>query len=152
MLHQIGQLGRTALKLISRSAARHRIDPFLSGVLILVVTVALASFDSNSTVAQETEKVTYDDHIKPILMNRCSTCHNPQKREGDVDVTNYTNLMLGGGSGEVISPQDASGSYLYKLITHEESPEMPPSGTKIPDAEIQKIAKWIDLGLSLIHI
>ena len=146
MLHKIGQLGRAVTRLINGSTVCRGIAPFLSRALVLGVTVALALSNSNSAVAQEAEKVTYNDHIKPILMNRCSTCHNPQKREGDVDVTNYTNLMLGGGSGEVISPQDASGSYLYKLITHEESPEMPPSGTKIPAAEIQKIARWIDLG------
>ena len=100
------------------------------------------------TVADEKapEKVTYDDHVKPVLVQRCSSCHNGQKREGDLDVTNYINLMQGGGSGTVIEPQDASGSYLYQLITHEETPEMPPSGTKIPAPEIQLIAKWIDLG------
>ncbi len=92
------------------------------------------------------QKVTFDDHVKPLLVQRCSSCHNGQKREGDLDVTNFTNLMQGGGSGSVIEPQDSAGSYLYQLITHEESPEMPPSGTKIPDGEIQMIAKWIDLG------
>ncbi len=97
--------------------------------------------------AQEpAEKITYDDHVKPILVQRCSSCHNGQKREGSLDVTSYTNLMEGGGSGTVIEPQDSAGSFLHQLITHEESPEMPPSGTKIPDAEIQKIAQWIDLG------
>lgn len=98
-------------------------------------------------VAQEaSEKITFDDHVKPIFMQRCSSCHNGQKREGDVDLTNYTNMMQGGGSGAVIEPQDASASYLYNLITHEDSPEMPPSGTKIPEPEIQLIAKWINLG------
>lgn len=92
------------------------------------------------------EKVTFDEHVKPLLVQRCSSCHNGQKREGDLDVTNYTNLMQGGGSGTVIEPQDAAGRYLYQLITHEETPEMPPSGTKIPAPEIQLIAKWIDLG------
>ena len=93
------------------------------------------------------EKITYDDHVKPIFVQRCSTCHNAEKREGDLDLTNYTNAMQGGGSGAVIEPRDSAASFLYKLITHEDSPEMPPSGTKIPDSEIQMIAKWIDLGV-----
>lgn len=107
---------------------------------VLFLVFALAS------PALSQEKITFDDHAKPILMQRCSSCHNSQKREGDLDVTNFTNLMQGGGSGAVIEPQDSGGSYLYKLITHEDSPEMPPSGTKIPDPEIQMIAKWIDMG------
>ena len=48
---------------------------------------------TGSTFAQEKapEKITYDDHAKPILVQRCSTCHSASKREGDLDVTNYTN-------------------------------------------------------------
>lgn len=111
---------------------------------VLALTVFLSP---SLTFAQDkAEKVTYDDHAKPLLVQRCGSCHNGQKREGDLDVTNFTNLMQGGGSGTVIEPLDSSGSYLYSLITHEDSPEMPPSGTKIPDPEIQLIAKWIDGG------
>lgn len=114
----------------------------------LFLTLILLGASAGEAAAQEkaAAKITFDQHAKPILMQRCSSCHNSQKKEGDLDVTNYTNLMQGGGSGAVIEPQDASGSYLYKLITHEDSPEMPPSGTKIPDPEIQMIAKWIDMG------
>lgn len=111
--------------------------------LMLLPILSAGSVWSQEKVA---EKITFDDHAKPIFIQRCSSCHNSQKKEGDLDVTNYTNLMQGGGSGAVIEVQDASGSYLFKLITHEDSPEMPPSGTKIPDPEIQLIAKWIDMG------
>lgn len=112
----------------------------------LILSFAIFAMMIGDTHAQQSEKVTYDDHVKGILVARCSSCHNGQKREGDLDVTNYTNLMQGGGSGDVIQPQDSANSFLYQLITHEDSPEMPPSGTKIPDTEIQLIAKWIDLG------
>jgi len=81
MQHQIGQFGCTAFKLAKRSVACDCIIGVSRAVLILAVTAALA-INSNSTAAQKTEKYTFDDHIKPILMNRCSTCHNPQKREG----------------------------------------------------------------------
>ncbi len=126
-----------------------KLSPSVSRVLLLAFGCMVLMLLSGFAAAQEApaEKITYDDHVKPIFVQRCSTCHNGQKREGDLDLTNYTNLMQGGGSGAVIEPQNASGSFLYKLITHEDSPEMPPSGTKIPDAEIQMIAKWIDLGV-----
>ncbi|MEL7499824.1 MAG: c-type cytochrome domain-containing protein [Planctomycetota bacterium] len=112
-----------------------------------LVCLTLFLLFSGAAIAQEkTAKITFDDHAKPILVQRCSSCHNGQKREGDLDVTNYTNLMQGGGSGTVIEPLDASGSYLYNLITHEDSPEMPPNGVKIPDADIKMIGQWIDGG------
>ena len=53
-------------------------------------------------------KITYDDHVLPILKSRCFSCHNTDKKNGDLDLTNYTNLMQGGGSGEVIEIGDSS--------------------------------------------
>jgi len=109
----------------------------------ILITVALATLAASSAAA---EKVTYDDHVLPILREKCLTCHNPDKKEGDLDLGNYTNLMQGGGSGEVVEPGDSSGSYLYKLITHEDDPAMPLESPKIPDEMIATIGKWIDGG------
>ncbi len=118
--------------------------------LILSIVLATAGcLTANFVSAQEAKsppKITFDDHVKPIFLQRCSSCHSSNKKEADLDLTNYTALMMGGGSGEVISPGAASDSYLYLLVTHEESPEMPPSGTKIPEPEIKMIADWINLG------
>ena len=114
--------------------------------LFVAASLAILCAGAFGYAQEKQDKITFDDHVKPSLVQRCSSCHSSQKREGDVDVTNYTNLMQGGGSGEVIEPLDAGSSYLYRLITHEDSPEMPPSGTKIPDGEIQMIAKWINGG------
>jgi len=99
---------------------------------------------SASTAADE--KVTFDDHVKPLFAQRCAACHNPNKKSGDLDVTNFTALMTGGGSGAVIEPGDATSSYLYALVTHEDSPEMPPDSDKIPAPEIELLQKWIDGG------
>ena len=79
---------------------------------------------TGQVVAQE--KITFDDHIKSLFRARCAACHNPDKKNGDLDVTNYTGLMLGGGSGEVVSPGDVGGSYLCALVTHDDEPAMPP--------------------------
>jgi WD40 repeat protein len=92
------------------------------------------------------KKLTFDDHVKPILLRRCSSCHNSDRTEGDLNVTNFIDLTQGGGSGEAIVPFSADESYLFGLVTHEDSPEMPPGGDKIPDPEIQLLKRWIDQG------
>ena len=92
------------------------------------------------------EKITFVDHVKPVFQKRCATCHNSSRQSGGLDLTNYTNLMLGGGSGNSIEPGDSGSSYLYMLVTHEETPVMPPGNVKIPEKEIQLIADWIDAG------
>ena len=110
--------------------------------ILIAVVAALAVLPCPASA----EKITYDDHVLPIFREKCLACHNPDKKEGDLDLGNYTNLMQGGGSGSVIAPGDSSGSYLYKLVTHEEEPAMPLESPKIPDEMIATVGKWIDGG------
>lgn len=100
---------------------------------------------SSHLVAQE-KKITYEDHVKPIFRQHCVSCHNQNKKEGDLDLTNYFSLMEGGGSGAVIEPGEVGDSYLYALVNHDDSPEMPPEQPKIDAEKIATLAKWIELG------
>lgn len=92
-------------------------------------------------------KVTYDDDVRPIFQQKCFSCHNPDKKSADLDLTNFTNLMQGGASGASVEPGDAAASYLYELVTHQSEPIMPPESPKIPDEMIETIRKWIEGGL-----
>ncbi len=114
--------------------------------LPLLATILLVAA---SALAEEKmpPKVTYDEHVKPLFKQKCFSCHNPDKTEGDLDLTTYTNLMLGGGSGNVVEPGDSSNSYLYALITHDDEPYMPPKAPKIDDTMIETVRKWIDGGV-----
>src|SRR5688572_20229684 len=112
---------------------------------IRVVTTAFACSAASSICAAE--KVTYDDHVLPILKNTCLDCHNPDKKKGDLDATSFNGLMAGGGSGKVVLPDDPDGSLLWKLINHLEEPKMPPKAPKLGDAELATIRKWIAGGL-----
>ncbi|MBL8892272.1 MAG: hypothetical protein JNL67_20015 [Planctomycetaceae bacterium] len=117
--------------------------PKLLAFYLLLTVVCLVTV---TRVQGADDKITFDDHIKPLFNQRCSSCHNPNNKSGDLDVTNFTAMMLGGGSGTVVEAGEPSGSYLFKLITHESSPEMPPDSDRLPDAEIELVRKWIEGG------
>ncbi len=106
------------------------------------VTVAVAAAPVSGA-----EKVTYIDNLLPVLRQRCGSCHNPDKKAGGLDVTSYAAIMRGGGSGEVITPGNASGSYLYRVANHDDEPKMPPDSPPIPEAERQLLRAWIDGGV-----
>ena len=93
------------------------------------------------------EAVTFDDNVLPLLRQRCGSCHNPDKKAGGLDITTYTGLMAGGGSGGSIEPGDSSASYLYKLVTQEDEPKMPPDSPPIPEEERAVLKRWIDGGV-----
>jgi predicted nucleic acid-binding Zn-ribbon protein len=92
------------------------------------------------------EKITYDDHLAPILRQRCSSCHNSNTKKADLDVTNYSGLMRGGSSGAAIEPGDPDASHLFLLVTRKSEPFMPQNADKLPDGEIDIIRRWIKGG------
>src|SRR5438552_3047670 len=50
------------------------------------------------------EKLTYEDHVEPILYKRCTVCHSGNVKEGKLDVSTYESLVKGGKSGEAVKP------------------------------------------------
>lgn len=91
-------------------------------------------------------KVTYEDDVLPIFRNNCLKCHNPDKLKGDLDLTSFSAVVKGGGSGATINPGDPDGSVLFKSITHADEPSMPPNA-KLNEREIDTIRRWIEGGL-----
>lgn len=117
----------------------------------LLSALAVTAFLSTTVAAAEEksklpEKVTYDDHIRPIFRAKCFACHSTDKKEASLDLSNYTNLLQGGASGEVIDPGSAADSYLWMLVNHELEPFMPPKSEKLPADMLALIEKWIDDG------
>ena len=100
-----------------------------------------------SIVVRADDKITFDDNVQPLFRQRCGTCHNPDKKSGGLDLTTYTSAMQGGSSGVVLEPGDASSSYLFKVVNHDEEPSMPPDSPPIPEEERLVIRKWIDSGI-----
>ncbi len=99
-----------------------------------------------ASVSMADDKVTFEDHIKPILREKCLTCHNTNKKTSDLDLSSYSSLMQGGAAGASIEVGDSGASYLYSLVSHQSEPFMPPEADKLPDASLDLIKKWIDGG------
>ncbi len=100
----------------------------------------------NAAVSSAQEKITFEDHVRPILREKCLTCHNTNKKTSDLDLSSYSSLMQGGASGAAIEPGSADNSYLFKLMSHESEPFMPPDADRLPDAVLDTVRKWIDGG------
>src|SRR6476661_1373 len=96
---------------------------------------------------QAQEKITYQEHILPLIEANCSKCHNSDKKKADLDLTSYQGALKGSGSGVVVVSGNLDGSKLWKAVTHAEEPTMPPSRPKLGDKELDLIKKWISGGL-----
>ena len=109
--------------------------------------VLAAGLVAVASPAQENEKLTYDDHIRPLLENKCFSCHNPDKKKGGLELTSYAGLMSGGSGGAVVDAGNPSGSRLWTCSAKKEEPFMPPEGAPLDAKDLTLLSKWIAGGL-----
>lgn len=91
----------------------------------------------------------YSGVIKPILDQKCVSCHNPKKTKGALLLHNYKGIINGGEEGPIISRVSPEKSEILKRIhlPKEEKKHMPPKAkTQLSKAEIKLIGQWINLG------
>src|SRR5256714_8655782 len=92
------------------------------------------------------EKITYQQHVRPIFNASCVSCHNPDKNKAGLDLTTYATAMAGSSNGKVLQSGDPDLSLIYLLVSHQEEPHMPLKASKLPDAQLEIIRKWIASG------
>lgn len=118
-----------------------------SPMLPVSSAIAAEATKAESTKA-EVAKVTFEQDVAPILRKHCLNCHHAGDSRGGLAMDSYSALIEGGGSGEVVFDDgDVEGSRLWQLINHDDTPVMPPSKVKLPDADLKVIRRWIAGGV-----
>src|SRR5438034_10141361 len=101
----------------------------------LGLSIFLSCILSASSLLAE-EKITYQQHVRPIFNASCVSCHNPDKNKAGLDLTTYAAAMKGSSSAKIIEPGDPDSSLIYMLVTHQAEPHMPLKASKLPDATL----------------
>ena len=115
--------------------------------LSLTVLLGTAAMVRGEQSTEPAPAVNFTDHVLPIFRQHCLKCHNANDAEAGLAIDSYGGLMEGGGSGDVVSLGDPSGSRLYLVMTHDEEPTMPPNQERLPAESLEVIRKWIEGGL-----
>lgn len=80
-----------------------------------------------------------------ILRAHCFSCHNVEKKRGQLDLTSREAALKGGENGPVLKPGKGSDSPLVKLLAPGSDPHMPPK-KQLPDKVIATLRGWVDAG------
>jgi predicted nucleic acid-binding Zn-ribbon protein len=111
-----------------------------------LAVVSSASF-ACCAFAEEPTKITFEDHIKPIFREHCTSCHNANDKKSGLALDTYQAVMTGGSGGDVVTANDLDASRLYALTAHKEQPFMPPNQDMIPQAKVDLLKVWIEQGM-----
>ncbi len=128
--------------------------------LILVITIGTGHFGGMLTHGEDflsiplnksyskipENPLVYNDIAARILDQNCVSCHNPNKKKGELLMTSLANLKKGGENGPALVPGNLEESELIRRIElpKEDEEHMPPEGKKALDAiEIDILRQWI---------
>lgn len=113
---------------------------------------APSSHDAEALDAQSTaEAVDFQSEVRPILSDRCFTCHGPDAaaREADLRLDVRAGALADLGGYAAIVPGDVDASELvYRITTEHDADRMPPadSGLELDAREIDVLRRWIEQG------
>ena len=108
---------------------------------VLLIGLAL---NSAGSPLKASEPVDYLSQIKPLLSEKCYSCHGALKQESDLRLETLA-LML---QSDVISPGDAASSELLTRIKAPGDQRMPPpeEGSPLLPDQVDLIQRWISAG------
>lgn len=88
-------------------------------------------------------KVSFTEHVRPILEDRCLHCHSRKAMPGKFSLESRAEAMKGGR----IVPGNSRASFLITVLTTgNHAMTMPAVGTAPPPEEIEVLKRWINAG------
>lgn len=95
------------------------------------------------------EALVFEDVIMPILEKKCVSCHNPDKKKGNLMMATAEGFLKGGEHGEIFKAGNLKESGIYIAVTLPRNDEyaMPPEGKEpMTEEEVKLLGWWISEG------
>jgi hypothetical protein len=115
-------------------------------MLLLVLCWLGAARDGTAAVDDDAADLFFEKEVRPVLTERCLSCHGEAKVQGGLRLTSRAALLHGGDRGAASVAGDAEESLLVQAIRYQDEPRMPPD-RKLDDREVATLVRWVEMGL-----
>lgn len=115
---------------------------------LAALAVSAASGRQTATKAQSAGIETFETRIRPVLVERCFSCHSNGAKElkAGLRLDSREAMLKGGAHGPALDLTSLKSSLLLRAIRYDDpSLKMPPTG-RLKDSEIAQITQWVELG------
>jgi mono/diheme cytochrome c family protein len=92
--------------------------------------------------AAHAEESFFEKRIAPLLQQRCLSCHRPDKKKGDLDLSTRAGALKGGEEGPAVVPGKPADSLLLIKVGGR-VPKMPRGGDPLSAAQVADVRRWI---------
>lgn len=133
-----------AMPILKKTAVLPPSRKFVPAVVAYGV-LALAPAWSLVSANEQTEL--FERHVRPQLVEHCTSCHGEDQQEGGLRLDSRQGLLEGGERGPAIVPGRAVESLLIQVLRHQkEDIEMPSEDEPLEPDVIDALARWVDQG------
>jgi Protein of unknown function (DUF1553)/Protein of unknown function (DUF1549)/Planctomycete cytochrome C len=87
----------------------------------------------------------FEKKVRPLLVEKCQSCHGAEKQKGNLRVDSKAALLAGGDRGAAVVPGKPDESLIVRVLAHDGDVKMPPKN-KLPNAEIAVFKEWVQRG------
>lgn len=70
----------------------------------------------------------FEKHVRPLLVEKCRSCHGAEKAKGGLRLDSRAALLKGGDSGPAVAPGKSVESLLIQAVRQSGELKMPPKG------------------------
>lgn len=96
--------------------------------------------------AKRSQMEFFENQIRPLLAERCYSCHGDEKQKGGLRLDSLQSMLHGGDSGAAVVAGKPEDSLMIESIRYQnEDIQMPPK-EKLSDKEIALLEKWVSMG------
>ena len=112
-------------------------------MIFRLLAVTLAFLPIVATNADERE-VFFERHIRPLLVEKCVSCHGPDKQEGNLRLDSRGQVLAGTGEvAALVNPEQVDESRLLQVILYSDDDVQMPPKAKLDAPHIEAVRKWI---------
>jgi len=118
-------------------------------VVALGLGAWVARADEPRKPTPATAPVSYDRQVRPIFQTHCQGCHQPAKRGGEYDMTDFTRLLSGGEieGAAVVAGKPEESAILDQITANKDGKaEMPKGKPPLSPSEVDLVRRWISQG------
>jgi Protein of unknown function (DUF1553)/Protein of unknown function (DUF1549)/Planctomycete cytochrome C len=127
-------------------AVSKRSGRFLSAGFMALSLIGLASQQPPVNPPPTPAQITFfETKIRPILADKCQTCHGKSTQMGNLRLDSLDALKKGGDSGSAIIPGQPDKSLLIAAVRQTSSLKMPQGG-KLTDEQVADLTQWVQIG------
>ncbi|MDB5384692.1 MAG: hypothetical protein JWM11_338 [Planctomycetaceae bacterium] len=113
---------------------------------LMLVRVFCSSACGQEAIPKEAENGEFfEKQIRPLLIEKCLSCHDEKKHESGLRMTSRDALLKGGDTGPAIVPGKLDESLIIRAVEYLDDLKMPPK-QKLGDTDIAKLKRWVSLG------